>query len=273
MKIANPVNELQEKWNELCSNGGGQSGGPPRGKVQELLYWGSQNLNDLAHEEISNQLEELSDRDPWKICFAVGLGWGHLAKIDIDFTDAAVRALETLDPEGIAVACKFPLERGPKPIEQSLIGGYQMFQHVKLPKELPDTLALYRKAQERWLRPLLDPTIEKPRYIGGWNATAMFMVGLFSNRKLWSHLKNSEVLLPHGGPISNGLRLLHAGHVVSAPPIGYDNEDEKTVYGAIVESNGVMKELVAGKLDLNLIDIHTGIYMLGTRTPESKKWL
>lgn len=273
MKIANPVNDVQVKWNELCLHGGGRSGGPPRGKVQELLYWGSQRLNELAHEGIIEQLHAFSDRDPWKVCFAFGLGWGHLAKIDVDFTDAATIALDCLDPEAVKDASKFHLERGPTPIKQSLEGGYQMFMHTQLPKELPDSLTGYRRAQDRWLKPLLSPSIQRPRYIGSWNATAMFMIALFSDRNLWAGLKECEVLLPHGGPIFNGLKLLHLANIISSAPSGSDDDDKTAVYGSIVDSNGLMKELVAGKLDWSLIDIHTGVYMLGTRDAASKGWL
>lgn len=273
MKIAKPINKVQENWNELCQHGGGRNGGPPRGKVQELLFWGSQRLNDLAHDEIQGQLKLFSDRDPWKVCFAFGLGWGHLAKIDADFTDAATIALDCLDQEAIKDACKFRLERGPTPIKQSLEGGYLMFQRTRLPNGLPDTLARYRTAQERWLSQLLSPAVERPRYIGSWNSTAMFMAALFSDRKLWSELKDCEVMLPPGGPIYNGLKLLHMAHITSQPPVGSELDDQAFEPGSIYENNGYMKELIAGKLDWSLIDIHTGIYMLGTRAPESANWL
>lgn len=272
MKISKPVNEVQVRWNDLCSKGGGRSGGPPRGKVQELLHWGGATLNNMAHNEITQNLAEFPNRDPWKICFALGLGWGHLAKIDIDFTDAATTVLDTLDASAMRDACAFHLERGKEPIRQSLEGGYTMFQKGLLPPQLPQTLARYRRAQERWLGPLLSTTGVRPRYIGSWNATAMFMVGIFSNKFLWNELRDCEVMLPPGGPIYNGLRLLHEAHITSQRPAGTDLDDAGFEPGAIYENNGLMKELIAGR-NWSLIDIHTGLYMLGTRDPRSENWI
>ena len=48
-----------------------------------------------------------------------------------------------------------------------------------LPVTLPNTLGRYRRAQDRWLGPIISP--ERPRFIGSWNATAMFMIALFSD--------------------------------------------------------------------------------------------
>lgn len=86
MKIANPLNPVQVEFSELCAKGGGAGGGPARGKVQELLHSGSKTLNKMAYDEISHHLKTFPDANPWQVCFAVGLGWGHLAQIAEDFT-------------------------------------------------------------------------------------------------------------------------------------------------------------------------------------------
>ena len=89
MKIAKPLNPVQVEFNELCAKGGGAGGGPARTKVQELLHNGSKKLNTLAFDEISHQLKTFPTANPWQVCFAVGLGWGHLAQID-DFAPEAI---------------------------------------------------------------------------------------------------------------------------------------------------------------------------------------
>jgi hypothetical protein len=272
MKISKPLNLVQRTFNELCSKGGGVGGGPARTKVQALLHDGSKKLNQFAFDEITDQLVKFSDRDPWHVCFAVGLGWGHLAQINDEFTDNATRVLAALDAAALAKAKIFHHERGPTPIEQSLRGGYSMFQKVRLPEELPSDLQSYGRAQERWLQPVLSKSEERPRYIGSWNATAMFMVALFSKPTLAATLKNREVMLPPGGPIYTGLSILHQAKLLSQKPAGSDLDDQAFEPGAIYENNALMSDLLKGKSDWSILDVHSGLYMLGTRHNLSDNW-
>jgi hypothetical protein len=57
MKIKNPVNDVQVRFNELCDKGGGRSGGPARSRVQQLLHDGSKKLNQFGYEKITEQLD------------------------------------------------------------------------------------------------------------------------------------------------------------------------------------------------------------------------
>ena len=273
MKIPNPLNDVQVKFNELCVKGGGPGGGPARTKVQELLHEGSKKLNVMAYDEISTQLKAFPDANPWQVCFAVGLGWGHLAKIDDDFTAAAIQVLSDLDASALRDARMFHLERGPMPIEQSLRGGYLMFQKVKLPPQLPLDLKTLGRAQERWLSPVLSNAKDRPKYIGSWNATAMFMVALFSNPTLAATLTSTEIMLPPGGPIHAGLSILHKAKVLKTPPHGNALDEEAFEPGSIYLNSALMAELLVGRPGWSMIDVHSGLYMLGTRYPLSKGWV
>jgi len=274
MKIGKPINKVQERFNELCDNGGGAGGGPARTKIQELLHQGSEKLNEFAFDEITSHLAKFSDRNPWHVCYAVSLGWGHLARIEEDFTDAATIALETRDPDALREASTFHLERGRQPILDSLTSGHQMFSMVRLPQELPDDLSAMARAQTRWMTPLVSPSQPRPRYMGTWNATAMFMVALFAKPVVATNLRDpGSVALPPNGPIASSLSLLHKAKILTRGPAGNDLDGGGWEPGVIYENNGLMLELLKGKSDWNLLDVHSGLYMLGTRFPLSAGWV
>lgn len=269
MLIPKPVNDTQRRYNRLCELGGGRGGGPARTKVEELLRESGQALNRIAHREITAHLAEYPDASPWHVCFAVGLSWGHLAQLHPEFTGAAVRLLSDWNDDDLRVAKRFHNERGPEPIEQSLRGGHVLFRRVTLPSALPDTLARYRAAQDRWQRSI---SADRPKYIGSWNTTAMFMVALFSDTDLAAQLTTPAVLLPPGGPIFAGLSLLHRANVLPDPPSGSDLDDEPVPLGVIFENNVLFEKLHRGLPGWNLLDVHSGLYMLGTRLAESDGW-
>ena len=238
-----------------------------------MLHEGSQRLNSMAFDEITRHLSEFRDRNPWHVCYSVGLGWGHLARIDLDFTDAATQALATLDPGALKSASTFHHERGPKPILDSLSSGFQMFQMVRLPNEIPNDLAAIARAQQRWMVPLLSPSQPRPRYMGTWNATAMFMVASFSMPDVAMELREpGSVALPPNGPIAAGLRILYKANVLNKGPDGGDLDDGSWEPGIIWANNGLMLELLKGKSDWSLLDVHSGLYLLGTRYPLSAGW-
>jgi len=266
-----PINDAQEQFRELCEKGGGQKGGPPRREVQKLLREAGQKLNQFGFEEVSEHLNALPKHNPWHVCFAVGLSWGHLAKLDLTFTEAAANTLADWNASDLKTACSFHMERGPQPIHDSLSGGHQLFQLVKLPDGLPSDLKSIARAEERWLTPILSPS--RPKYIGSWNATAMFMVALFAQPQLAATMKDRVVMLPPGGPIFAALRLLHQAHVLPHPPAGSQLDDEAFEPGAIYENNATMEELLQGLPDWSMVDVHSGLYMLGTRYPLSNQWL
>lgn len=265
-----PINDTQRRFKELCEAGGGTKGGPPRGKVQQLLKESGQKLNMIAYKEIGDHLKAYPDANPWHVCFAMGLCWGHLAKVDLDFTGAAVRLFENWNAIDLKIARQFYLDRGPDPIEQSLAGGRVLFEKVKLPDTLPKDLKRIGAAEQRWFTPILSP--ERPRYIGSWNATAMFMVALFAQPELAATLHDPIVLLPPGGPIYAGLQLLHRVHFLSKLPEGRELDDQAFEPGALYVNNDLFVDVLKGLDGWSLIDVHSGLYMLGTRYGASDHW-
>lgn len=267
MKLQKPINDVQARFAELCAKGGGVKGGPPRTKVQEALREGGQKLNQFAEHEIADALSLCAGSNPWKVCFAMGLCWGHLAKLHDDYFKAAVGYLETGAHADLVEASHYHNERGPTPIEQSLRGGKILFDKVVLPATLSDSLPRMKQAQDRWLSPILSK--DRPPYIGSWNGTAMFMIALFAQPALGDELKEAAVWLPPGVPVFAALSLLHTTGILAKKPEGSELDDQSFEPGAIVANTGLMADLRKGRDDWDLLDVHSGLYMLGTRDPAS----
>jgi hypothetical protein len=266
--LPKPINDTQRVFKELCEKGGGPKGGPARVKVQQLLKESGQTLNKLAYKEVADHIKELAITNPWHICFAIGLSWGHLAQFDVEFTRVATQLIETWNDDDLKLARQFHYERGPDPIEDSLRGAHLLFSKVKLPEGLPNDLDRLRAAEDRWLSPILSK--DRPRYIGSWNATAMFMVALFAQPALAANLVEPRVMLPPGGPIYNALMLLHRVHFLPKKPAGGELDDEAFEPGAIFENNALFVDILKGQAGWSLVDVHSGLYMLGTRDPRSE---
>lgn len=226
--------------------------------------------NQYAFAQVDEQIKEFADRNPWHVCFAMGMSWGRLAKFETSFTEAAVSVLENWNDADLKVAKTFHYERGPEPIEHSLRGAHVLFSKVTLPSTLPNTFKGLTRAQERWLSPILSK--DRPKYIGSWNGTAMFMLALFAQPALANGYRELSVMLPPGGPIYAGLNLLYKAHILSSPPDGSALDEEAFEPGVIYSNNGYFEELLKGLGDCSLLDVHSGLYMLGTRLAESKEW-
>jgi hypothetical protein len=267
-----PTNSVQTEFKRLCELGGGASGGPARGRVQELLRSAGRRLNILGENEIAQALEDNPNANPLHVCFAVGLVWGHLARFESDFIAAAVAALEHWHAADVRYATRFHNERGPEPIRQSLAGGRALFEKVVLPAAIPNTLKSLGRAQERWFSPILSK--DRPPYIGAWNATAMFMTALFARPDLAAQLTDDPtVLLPPNGPVFAALKLLHQAHFLASGPVGTELDDQGFEPGAIYENNATFTYIRRGLDDWNLVDVHSGLYMLGTRATNSENYI
>jgi hypothetical protein len=86
-------------------------------------------------------------------------------------------------------------------------------------------------------------------------------------------MRERTVMLPPGGPIFAALGLLHQAHVLAKPPAGSALDDESFEPGALYENNATMEELIKGLSDWSMLDVHSGLYLLGTRYPHSNQWL
>jgi hypothetical protein len=241
------------------------------GKVLDLLRSSGQRLNVWAYEAMAEQMGALPDANPWHISFAMGLSWGHLAKLDVDFTRHVCGVFENWNDYDLQAACSFFRERGPDPIRDSLAGGYALFQMVTLPSDLPSDLDQLDAAQQLWLHPISQPKT-RPKYIGSWNSTAMFMAALFAQPQLAKTQRTHKPLLPPRGPVFTGLKVLHTFKVLKKTPDGSPLDDQAFELGSLYINNDLMTELLSYRKDWCLLDIHSGLYMLGTRHPASANW-
>ena len=265
--IASPVNEYQQRFNAICEEGGGPKNGPTRGKVQALLKDAGQALNAYAYSEIAAALSQLPDANPWHVCFAMGLCWGEMATIDETFFEAAVGAIEQWNDEDRKTARRFCTQKGRDLIEGSLRSAYGLFRDVtRFPEDLPQDLDALNKAQGRWFR-----SIEKlqPSWIGPWNSTALFMVALFARPNLAATMTTIGPILPPGGPIHRALNLLHDAGTTQLPAQSLEDDDRFSALAAATADNGTMQDLLRGMSGCSMIDMHSGLYMIGTRDRRS----
>lgn len=270
--IKNPVNAPQKDFNELWKLGGGPKGGPVWPKLLDLLRHAGQSLNARGYNEVKTHLEAFPEANPWHVCFALGISWGHLAKAELEFTEAVLNALDSLEDKYLKITGKFSFERGPEPIINSIKGGYTLFKTVKLPDKIPTSLDSLARAQERWLSPIISNK-PRPRYIGSWNATAMFMIALFSQPDLARTQRSPKPILPPGGPITEGLALLHEAGLLSRAPDVTGLDDEGFEPGVLYNNNGLLEEICSKAQGWSLVDVHSGVYILGTKHQHSQSWL
>jgi hypothetical protein len=267
--MSHPVNGTQRRFAELRAKGGGRDGGPEKGRVLELLRDSGRALNEYGYAEAREQLEAHPAANPWHVCFALGLAWGHSARMETAFTTHAVNFLADHKEYDLQHAQSFYLERGPEPIEQSLLGAHQWLQTHKLPEALPTTLDGLANTQEQWLP---RPGQTWPPYIGSWNGLAMFMTALFAQPALARTQRHSRPLLPIGGPVIAGLRILHRAYVLDEPTTGNERDGAGFESGVLLENNHRLAALLQDLPDGCLTDIHTGVYLLGTHDPRSDGW-
>jgi hypothetical protein len=101
----------------------------------------------------------------------------------------------------------------------------------------------------------------------------MFMVAAFAQPTLAASMKSYDFILPPGGPIWVALAKLNRVHVLTHRPAGGDLDDENWEPGVLFENNALMAELIPGPHDLNMIDLHSGLYLLGTNHPQADQWI
>ena len=93
----------------------------------------------------------------------------------------------------------------------------------------------------------------------------LFKMALFQNPELAAQLKDNTVYLPPGGPLSAGLRKLHSQGLLSRLPPERSEDAFDTL--AITETNNLLLEVHGGRDGWSLVDAHSGVYMLGFKSP------
>lgn len=66
--------------------------------------------------------------------------------------------------------------------------------------------------------------------------------------------------------------MLYAAKLLSRQPDGSELDDQAFEPGAIYVNNNLFVEILNFAADWSFIDVHSGIYMLGTRDPRSTNW-
>ena len=101
----------------------------------------------------------------------------------------------------------------------------------------------------------------------------MFMTALFANPTLAATQLDPTPILPPGGPIFAGLALLHQGGLLKTPPDRADIDGAGFEPGVLYSNNALLADLLQGATGWSMTDVHSGVYLLGTRHPHSQSWL
>lgn len=64
----------------------------------------------------------------------------------------------------------------------------------------------------------------------------------------------------------------HSAKVLSKQPESSELDDQAFEPGALYLNNELLSELCRMRDDWCLLDVHSGVYMLGTRHPQSANW-
>jgi hypothetical protein len=67
------------------------------------------------------------------------------------------------------------------------------------------------------------------------------------------------------------LSTLYADGILRDPPAGSELDDEAFEPGALAENNALFVKLLEGHDGWNMLDVHSGLYMLGTRDTHSTR--
>ena len=81
-----------------------------------------------------------------------------------------------------------------------------------------------------------------------------------------------EVSLPPGGPVHAALSILYRAQLTPQAPEGTELDDEAYQPGAIFINNSLMSGLLQGLSGWSMTDVHSGLYMLGTRRADTDVW-
>ena len=260
MPISNPGNnKWKQRYNELC----GTSGKPPRSHVVELLCEAGRWFNeDVLETEVQATFEEFNSSNPWHLSFVVGVAWGQYAKKKTSFYEPALKWLSGRDENALSQAKTENKRSEADALGQCLRSGFRIFETMNLPDTIPTSLDELQQLQLKWIDRV--PKLGLPQ-IGDWNFSALFMVMLFDESSRWKQLMDTTILLPLGGPVGNFLHTLVADDVIDEGPWSKRAVEEKIDPGKLFLCQKVMEDLLGGREDRSLVDIHSGLYVMGAK--------
>jgi hypothetical protein len=193
-----------------------------------------------------------------------------MAKYSDRYLRAAVGAISHWNDDDRRAAIEHFTQKGSELLEGSLRSAYVVFEALPASFDaVPSSLDRLVKLQNRWFAKL---NALEPPYIGPWNATALFMVSLFAQPELAGQMTTMGPILPSGGPISRALNILYQDHLTERGAQALEDDVRLGGLGGAAADNGTMQDLIRGLNGTSMVDIHSGLYMLGTRDVRSETY-
>ncbi|WP_461658431.1 hypothetical protein [Methylorubrum aminovorans] len=97
------------------------------------------------------------------------------------------------------------------------------------------------------------------------------MAALFVQPSLAATQTEQRPMLPPGGPIFKGLQMLHKAGLLKITPSGSEMDDQVFEPGSLYDNSQHLADICAGLPGWSLINVRSGVFVLGTRHPHSDK--
>lgn len=263
-------NMLQTEFATLVDRSGDNREILVEGLAPLLLDAGG-DLNANGARQLQEYLTGIPFEDLHIGWFVAGIAWGRDAEDSREFVLSAVQAIKSSKPKDHKRAMRFALAGRHRRLENLLRAGRQIVLQERHPCPI-SAIEELNEYQQRLFKALqLLPDVQG---IGNWNLGAMFFCAALSDPQWRVEMNKARPRLPMSAPIFHSMEQLYSLRVLSRQPNYNPWRPKDSSYPEALYSNNALLEELCQKLGTSrILDIHSGLYLLGTRNVDANSWL